>query len=221
MNGINAGVGNTAAGAIVQIVAKGAMNKYLDEGAQSTFWKCKYDKTTSFAMESVIQPFNSQVQLGQTAQITLNRTGDLVYFMYVLIEEYYVPALELITSKEMLNIPKPLIGCTIMAAGNCLPELSMSLIALLVTGSQDVGTGEVFGSCVFDLLGILGVAAPCICWLCCLIIVVDAVEGGHLPGDLPKGSNQADAPAPRLRRWGAACTTSLSTAGSTDAADAC
>lgn len=83
---INNGVGNTAAGAIVQIVAKGAMNKYLDAEPTHTYWKGRYEKTTSFAMESVIQPFNTQVQFGQTAQITLNRTGDLVYFMYVLLE---------------------------------------------------------------------------------------------------------------------------------------
>lgn len=86
MQGINAGVGNTAAGAIVQIVAKGAMNKYLDEKPTHTHWRAKYEKTSSFAMESVIQPFNSQVQFGQTSQFTLNRTGDLVYFMYVLID---------------------------------------------------------------------------------------------------------------------------------------
>ena len=77
-------------------------------------------------------------------------------FMYVLIEEYYVPALELICTKEVLNIPKPIVGCTVMAAGNCLPELSISLVAILANG-QDIGTGEVLGSCVFDLLAMLGV----------------------------------------------------------------
>ena len=77
-------------------------------------------------------------------------------FMYVLIEEYYVPALELICTKEVLNIPKPIMGCTIMAAGNCLPELSISLMSILANG-QDIGTGEVLGSCVFDLLAMLGV----------------------------------------------------------------
>ena len=77
--------------------------------------------------------------------------------MHVLIEEWYVPALELVTSPDVLDVPRPLLGCTIMAAGNCLPELSMSLVAMLLSGSPDVGTGEVFGSCVFDLLAILGV----------------------------------------------------------------
>ena len=84
--GLNIGVGNTAAGSIVQLVAKGAMDKYLTDNASRTYWKGKYEKVTQFAMESVIQSFNSQVQFGATSQITLNRTGDLVYYMYVIVE---------------------------------------------------------------------------------------------------------------------------------------
>lgn len=83
---INAGVGNTAAGSIVQLVARGAMDKYLTDNASRTYWKAKYEKTTQFAMESIMQSFNSQVQFGNTSQITLNRTGDLVYYMYVVLE---------------------------------------------------------------------------------------------------------------------------------------
>ena len=85
---INAGVGNTAAGSIVQLVAKGSMDRYLTSGSanSTTYWKSKYSRTTQFCMESVIQSFSSQVQFGQTSQITLNRTGDLVYYMYVLLE---------------------------------------------------------------------------------------------------------------------------------------
>ena len=90
-------------------------------------------------------------------------------FMYVLIEEYYVPALELICTKEVLNIPKPIMGCTIMAAGNCLPELSISLMSILANG-QDIGTGEVLGSCVFDLLAMLGV-----------VCIKLPKEGAHMP----------------------------------------
>ena len=80
----------------------------------------------------------------------------VIVLMWVLIEEYYVPALELMCTKEVLNIPKPIVGCTIMAAGNCLPELSISLVSIL-GGGQDIGTGEVLGSCVFDLLALLGI----------------------------------------------------------------
>ena len=62
-----------------------------------------------------------------------------IVVMHVLIEEWYVPALELVTSGEILDLPRPLLGCTIMAAGNCLPELSMALVALLWSGNQDIG----------------------------------------------------------------------------------
>jgi len=62
------------------------LDRYLTDNASRTFWKSKYEKTTQFAMESIMQSFNSQVQFGQTSQITLNRTGDLVYYMYVVLE---------------------------------------------------------------------------------------------------------------------------------------
>ena len=99
--------------------------------------------------------FEIEMQGGVVIEVALFLYTIVV--MHVLIEEWYVPALELVTSPDVLDVPRPLLGCTIMAAGNCLPELSMSLAALLLSESQDIGTGEVFGSCVFDLLGILGV----------------------------------------------------------------
>lgn len=85
-SGINSGCGNTAAGSITQLVAIGAMDAYLSKNAKFTYWKMRHLRYTNFAMEAVIQPFNSTVAFGQTAQITLNRTGDLVYYMYVLVE---------------------------------------------------------------------------------------------------------------------------------------
>eukprot|EP00966_Prymnesium_polylepis_P057932 1341723-Prymnesium_polylepis.1 len=63
----------------------------------------------------------------------------LVVVMYVLIEEYYVPALEMASTH--LRVPKPLIGCTLMAAGNCLPELSISMVAFVFGSGADLGTG--------------------------------------------------------------------------------
>lgn len=81
-----------------------------------------------------------------------------ILVMYLLIEEWYVPALEIVTSIDVIDAPRPLLGSTVMAAGNCLPELSISLAAILFSGTGgDIGTGEIFGSCVFDLLVIFGV----------------------------------------------------------------
>ena len=79
----------------------------------------------------------------------------ILLVLYVLIEEHYVPTLELISTKEVLNIPASLVGCTIMSAGNCIGDLSISLVAMMVSGAE-VGTGEVLGACVFDLLCVLG-----------------------------------------------------------------
>jgi len=74
------------------------MDKYLTENATRTFWKSKYEKTTCFAMESIMQSFTSQVQFGQTSQITLNRTGDLVYYMYVVLE---LPGIKAVDNKHV------------------------------------------------------------------------------------------------------------------------
>lgn len=84
--GISAPCGNTSAGSITQLVAIGAMDAYLSKNASYTYWKMRYMRYTAFALEAVIQPFNSTVAFGQTSQITLNRTGDLVYYMYILFE---------------------------------------------------------------------------------------------------------------------------------------
>lgn len=50
------------------------------------------------------------------------------------------------------------IGETIVAAGTSTPELVVSIVAVR-SGHIGMAVGNVFGSCIFNLLGILGVAA--------------------------------------------------------------
>lgn len=57
-----------------------------------------------------------------------------------------------------LNISDAVIGLTIVAAGTSFPELATSVVAAM-RGERDIAVGNVVGSCVFNLLGILGVAA--------------------------------------------------------------
>lgn len=78
--------GQSSAGTICELVAKGALDQYLTANAKLTYWKTRHMRYTNFAMESVVQPFHTTVAFGQTSQITLNRTGDLVYYLYVVIE---------------------------------------------------------------------------------------------------------------------------------------
>ncbi len=54
-----------------------------------------------------------------------------------------------------LGVSEQVIGLTVIAAGTSLPEVVTSLIAAL-RGERDIAVGNVIGSNVFNLLGVLG-----------------------------------------------------------------
>lgn len=53
------------------------------------------------------------------------------------------------------GVPEAVIGLTIVAAGTSLPELASSVVAAL-RGKADIAVGNIVGSNLFNLLGILG-----------------------------------------------------------------
>ena len=59
---------------------------------------------------------------------------------------------------EHLGVSEAVIGLTLVAVGTSLPELSVSVIAAL-RRHADVAIGNVLGSNIFNLLGILGISA--------------------------------------------------------------
>ncbi len=59
---------------------------------------------------------------------------------------------------QSLGVSEALIGLTIVAVGTSLPELMTSLIAA-VRRENDIAVGNVVGSNIFNLLGILGASA--------------------------------------------------------------
>jgi len=59
---------------------------------------------------------------------------------------------------EGLGVSESVIGLTLVAAGTSLPELSISVIAAM-RRHADVAVGNVLGSNIFNLLGVLGFAA--------------------------------------------------------------
>jgi hypothetical protein len=79
-------VGTSSGGTLTQLVALGAADVYLTKCPTITYFRFRYNKYTNFAMESIEQPFNTMVQFGGDAQLTLNRNGDLIYFQYVVID---------------------------------------------------------------------------------------------------------------------------------------
>ncbi|HQE82683.1 MAG TPA: calcium/sodium antiporter [Candidatus Hydrogenedentes bacterium] len=59
---------------------------------------------------------------------------------------------------ERLGVSHVLIGLTIVAAGTSLPELFTSVWAS-IRGQRDIAVGNVIGSNIFNLLGVLGLSA--------------------------------------------------------------
>ncbi len=57
-----------------------------------------------------------------------------------------------------LGVSEALIGLTVVALGTSLPELATSLVAA-VRNQPDIAVGNVVGSCIFNVLGILGLTA--------------------------------------------------------------
>ena len=59
---------------------------------------------------------------------------------------------------ETLGVPEAIIGLTVVAIGTSLPELATSLVAA-VRGHSDMAVGNVVGSNIFNVLGVLGISA--------------------------------------------------------------
>lgn len=59
---------------------------------------------------------------------------------------------------RVLGIPETVIGLTLLAVGTSLPELATSVVAAL-RRQTDIAFGNIVGSCLFNILGILGATA--------------------------------------------------------------
>jgi cation:H+ antiporter len=59
---------------------------------------------------------------------------------------------------ELLGVPATIIGLSVVAVGTSLPELATALVAA-ARGEGDLALGNVVGSNLFNVLGILGIAA--------------------------------------------------------------
>ncbi|MBU0590350.1 MAG: calcium/sodium antiporter [Gammaproteobacteria bacterium] len=62
------------------------------------------------------------------------------------------------TFARSLGVSELVIGLTIVAAGTSMPEVATSVMAA-IKGERDIAVGNVVGSCLFNTLGCLGLAA--------------------------------------------------------------
>lgn len=90
-------------------------------------------------------------RLGTDVALTLGGLGALLVGSDLFVDG----AVQIATAWGMSQVA---IGLTVVAVGTSLPELATSLVAA-VKKESDVAVGNVVGSNIFNLLGILGVAA--------------------------------------------------------------
>ena len=59
---------------------------------------------------------------------------------------------------RQLGVSELVIGLTIVAAGTSMPELATSIMAA-IRGERDIAVGNVVGSNIFNILGVLGISS--------------------------------------------------------------
>lgn len=72
----------------------------------------------------------------------------------IVCDEFFVPALEEISSDRHLNLSMDVAGATLMAAGGSAPELFTSFVGTFQ--QSDIGIGTIVGSAVFNVLFVIG-----------------------------------------------------------------
>ena len=72
-------------GGLMQLVAYGAQDVYLTGNPQITFFKVVYRRHTNFSCEDIEQTFNGNANFGKTVTCNINRNGDLISNMNIVI----------------------------------------------------------------------------------------------------------------------------------------
>jgi len=84
----------------------------------------------------------------------------LVFIFYLLAkicDQYFVKSLDILSKK--LKLSEDVAGATFMAVGSSAPEFFTALIAVTKVGSEQVGSGTIVGSAIFNILVIVGASA--------------------------------------------------------------
>lgn len=74
---------SSSSGALLQLLACGAMDGYLCRGATRTFWKPAFARATQFSLESIPQAFQGTPTWGGESTCTIARSGDLLWKQFI------------------------------------------------------------------------------------------------------------------------------------------
>ena len=83
MNSSGYGGTSSSSGALLQLLAIGAMDSLLSRSASRTHWRGTYNRCTMFSLESINMSFSGATQFGGENTCTISRSGDLLWKCYV------------------------------------------------------------------------------------------------------------------------------------------
>lgn len=123
-----------------------------------TVWAILKSRKEQAAIVTESKPeFDIRPAKGGARQTLLN--GVLVIMglgLLVLGSRWFVDSA--ITLARDFRVPEFVIGLTIVAAGTSLPEVATSIMAA-IRGERDIAVGNVVGSNIFNLMGVLGISS--------------------------------------------------------------
>ncbi len=99
----------------------------------------------------------SKVVAGKTLPLWAN-TGLLALGLALLIAGANLFMQEAVNVAQQLGVSSAVIGLTLVAVGTSLPEITISIMAT-IRNNNDVAVGNVVGSNIFNILGILGITS--------------------------------------------------------------
>jgi cation:H+ antiporter len=94
---------------------------------------------------------------GARARRMLASAGLVAFGLALLVAGSHALVTGAVAIARALGVSELVIGLTVVAAGTSLPEIATSVLAA-VRGARDIAVGNVIGSNLFNLLGVLGLA---------------------------------------------------------------
>ncbi len=117
------------------------------------YWSERHEQAPAAAVHSAEAGELSAVPRSLPAMV-----GAIVGGLALLIGGSRVLLAGAVSLAEHFGVPPTLIGLTLVAVGTSLPELTIAVLAAL-RRHADVAVGNILGSNIFNVLGILGVSA--------------------------------------------------------------
>ena len=143
---------------LVMILCAFLFSYFLQIGLINNFWSNIMIILLPIYLFVSYKFFNNNNQLvndnSQNGSIIFNLLIGFIAIIYG--SEIFIEGLIYIS--EVLNIPEAIIGISLAAIGTSLPELAVT-IASFIRGKGSVAIGNVVGSNIFNILGVLGLSA--------------------------------------------------------------